>query len=55
MKIGIYFDSSSRDGGIYHHNVNLIDIFKNYLPSHFDITYITHRDESVELFKKKKM
>ena len=54
MKIGIYFDSSSRDGGIYHHNVNLIDIFKNYLPSHFDITYITHRDESVELFKKKK-
>ena len=32
MKIGIYFDSSISQGGIYHHNINLINIFKEYLP-----------------------
>jgi len=53
MKIGIYFDSSLNQGGIYHHNINLIDIFKNYLPSNFDITYITHRDDLVKIFQEK--
>ena len=53
MKIGIYFDSSLSQGGVYHHNVNLIDIFKDYLPSNFDITYIVHRDDLVKIFQKK--
>jgi glycosyltransferase involved in cell wall biosynthesis len=53
MKIGIYFDSSQSQGGIYHHNINLIDIFKDYLPSNFDITYITHRDDLVKIFQEK--
>ena len=30
MKIGIFFDSAKSQGGIYHHNVNLINIFKKY-------------------------
>ena len=53
MKIGIYFDSALNQGGIYHHNVNLIDIFKEYLPTGYDITYITYRDDLVEIFKNK--
>jgi len=53
MKIGIFFDSTLSQGGIYHHNVNLINIFKDYLPSSYDVTYITYRDDLVEMFKKK--
>jgi len=53
MKIGIYFDSALNQGGIYHHNVNLINIFKEYLPTGYDITYITYRDDLVEIFKNK--
>ena len=54
MKIGIFFDSAKNQGGIYHHNVNLINIFNKYLPEHLQITYISSRKESIELFKKKK-
>ena len=53
MKLAIFFDSTLNQGGIYHHNVNLIDIFKDYLPSNYDITYITYRDDLVKMFKKK--
>ena len=53
MKIGIYFDSSLSQGGIYHHNVNLIDIFKENLPPNFDITYITHQDNLIKIFQDK--
>jgi hypothetical protein len=54
MNIGIFFDSTKSQGGIYHHNVNLINIFKKYLPEHLQITYIANRDEPIELFKKNK-
>ena len=53
MKIGIYFDSSLSQGGIYHHNINLIDIFKENLPPNFDITYITHQDNLIKIFQDK--
>ena len=53
MKIGIFFDSTLNQGGVYHHNVNLINIFKEYLPTSYDITYITYRDDLVEIFKNK--
>ena len=53
MKIGIYFDSSLSQGGIYHHNISLIDIFKENLSPDFDITYITHQDNLIKIFQDK--
>ena len=54
MKIGIYFDSSISQGGIYHHNINLINIFKDYLPDDFQIIYIANRSEPIKIFKENK-
>ena len=30
MKIGIYFESSPREGGAFHENINLMKIFNEY-------------------------
>ncbi len=48
MKIAIYFESSPREGGAFHQNINLIKIFNKYLKKKFDFTYIV---SSVELKK----
>ena len=53
MKIAIYFDSSISSGGAYHQNINLIDIFKQYLENDFDFTYITTKKDIQKIIENK--
>ena len=46
MKIGINFDTSENHGGVHHHNINIVDIFNEYLSDKFEIIYIVQMDET---------
>lgn len=47
MRIGIYFESSPREGGAFHENINLIKIFNEH-NKYYDFVYIV---SSVEIKK----
>ena len=47
MKIGIYFESSPREGGAFHENINLMKIFKEYNKD-YNFVYIV---SSIEIKK----
>ena len=45
MKIGIFFESSPREGGAFHTNLNIVNIFNEYNNDDLDITYIVRSKE----------
>ena len=53
MKIGIFFDSSENHGGVYHHNINIVDIFNEYISDEFEIIYIVQNEEIAKILEKK--
>ena len=53
MKIGIYFDTSENHGGVHHHNINIVDIFNEYISDEFEIIYIVQNEEIAKILEKK--
>ena len=52
MKICIYFESSPREGGAFHENINLMKVFNEYNKSEFDFTYIVSSHEIKVILEK---
>ena len=52
MKIGIFFESSPREGGAFHTNLNIVNIFNEYNNDDLDITYIVRSKEIEKIFYK---
>ena len=52
MKICIYFESSPREGGAFHENINLMKIFNEYNKNEFDFTYIVSSHEIKVILEK---
>ena len=53
MKVGIFFESSPREGGAFHTNLNIVNIFNEYNKNILDITYIVRSLEVEEILKNK--
>ena len=53
MKIGIFFESSPREGGAFHTNLNIVNIFNEYNKNILDITYIVKSTEVEKILKNK--
>ncbi|MDA7443748.1 glycosyltransferase [Candidatus Pelagibacter ubique] len=53
MKIGIFFESSPREGGAFHTNLNIVNIFNEYNKNILDITYIVKSTEVEKILKSK--
>lgn len=53
MKIGIFFESSPREGGAFHTNLNIVNIFNEFNKNIFDITYIVRSKEVESILKNK--
>ena len=51
MKIGIYFESSPREGGAFHENINLMKIFNEY-NQNYKFVYIVSSKEIKEILEK---
>ena len=53
MRIGIFFESSPREGGAFHTNLNIVNIFKEYNHDKFDIHYIVTSKEIEKILVNK--
>ena len=53
MKIGIFFESSPREGGAFHTNLNIVNIFNEYNKDNLDITYIVRSKEIEKILVSK--
>ena len=53
MKVGIFFESSPREGGAFHTNLNIVNIFNEYNKNILDITYIVRSYEVEKILKRK--
>ena len=53
MKIGIFFESSPREGGAFHANLNIVNIINEYNKNNLDITYIVRSKDIEKLLVSK--
>ncbi len=53
MKLGFFFESSPRDGGAFHTNINIVNIFNENNKGEFEITYIVNSVEIQKILEKK--
>ena len=53
MNIGIYFETSKSAGGAHHQNINLINIFNEFLSKDFNFTYIVPTIEQKKIIEEK--
>ena len=55
MKIGIYFETAQNTGGAHHQNIRLLELFKENLPSSYEINYIVSNKEQKKLIEQKSL
>lgn len=53
MKVGIFFESLPREGGAFHTNLNIVNIFNEYNIGNLDITYIVRSKEIEQILISK--
>ena len=53
MKIGIFFESTPREGGAFHANLNIVNIINEYNKNNLDITYIVRSKDIEKLLVSK--
>ena len=53
MKIAVNFENLPKDGGAYHENILLSDVFKSFEKSEFKIVYIVSNKKIQEILKKR--
>ena len=53
MKIAINFENLPEDGGAYHENILLTDVFKSFDNSKYDIHYIVSNKKVEKILKEK--
>ena len=52
MKLGFFFESTPREGGAFHTNINIVNIFSKYNKGEFEIIYIVNSIEIKEILEK---
>ena len=55
MKIAINFENLPEDGGAYHENILLTDVFKSFDNSKYDIHYIVSNKKVEKILKGKNL
>ena len=53
MKIAVNFENLPKDGGAYHENILLSDVFKSFKKSEFEIVYIVSNKKIQEILEKR--
>jgi len=54
LKVGIYFESTQKQGGAHQQNIKLLQIFDKFLSKEFDLKYIISENSHKEYFKENK-